>query len=132
MQRTAQQRLLALIAALTALLAACTNQPGGDPGAAVKDYLQAMVSGQADRIGALVCPAYEAEARTEFDSFGAVEAELDNVECRQSGAEGGTALVTCTGSIKVNYTGEIRALELKDNVYRARPDNGRWQMCGYQ
>lgn len=128
------RRILALIVFTPLLLAACAQTPEAASGApqAVEAYLQALVNKERDRFMTLICPAFEAEGRVEFDSFGAVEAKLDGVSCAESGKDGETALVQCQGSIVATYQGESnRVLELKDNTYRVVQDDGEWKMCGY-
>jgi hypothetical protein len=120
-----------LFAILAVVLAACAQQ--GDAPGAVQSYLQALVDKDRDRFIQLICPAYEADGMTEFDSLGAVEAELDSVTCRQTGTDGDFALVQCEGAIAVTYQGEAgQNLSLAGNTYRARQVDGEWKMCGYE
>lgn len=92
-----------------------------------------MVAKDRDAFVKTFCAGYEADAMTEFDSFGAVEATLDGVSCQSAGTDGDATLVTCTGSIAVTYQGEDnKVLALEDNVYRAVQEGGDWKMCGYQ
>lgn len=124
--------LLSSFVLLAALFAACSStQNSTDPATVVEDYLSVMVANEKDKIPNLVCPAYEAGARTEFDSFGAVgSAMLDSVECTAT-TNGDTATVTCTGAINFTYNGETQSLDLSGNVYSAQRVDGEWRMCGY-
>lgn len=102
----------------------------------IERYLQALVSSDADAFNTLYCAEYEAEARTEFDSFGAVEARLKDFSCalseEQSDADDAMTLVQCQGAIEVGYNGEnAREIPVDRNVYRATQEDGEWRMCGY-
>lgn len=123
-------KLVAFLVLLTVTLAGCANS--GEAHKAVESYLQALVAKDDARFSQLICPAFEAEALTEFDSFGAVDASLDNVACRATGTDGNATLVTCSGSIVVTYRGEDnQVLDLSNNIYRVTRVDGEWKMCGY-
>jgi len=112
------------------MLAAC-----GDSGSApqvVEDYLEALVAGDADRLVTLSCAEWEADARLEADSFGAVSPTLEGGTCEVSGTEGDYTLVACTGSISATYNGEQRQFPLDEQIYRVVFEGGEWRMCGYQ
>ncbi len=86
LQRLTQERLIwsllgFLILAL--VLAACSSSATeSDPAQAVEAYLTAMVADDTAKLPQLVCPAFEADARTDFDSFGAIsDATLDGMDC---------------------------------------------------
>ncbi len=112
------------------MLAGCANS--GEAHKTIESYLQALVAKDDARFSQLICPAFEAEALTEFDSFGAVDASLDNVTCRTYGTDGNATLITCTGSIVVTYRGENnQVLDLSANIYRVTRVDGEWKMCGY-
>lgn len=116
------------------VLAACASQPGsaGDPAAAVESYLDAMVKNEIDKLPSLVCPAYEAGARTDFDSFGAIGGvTLDNVTCTTASTDSDSATVTCTGSINFTYNGEANSQDLTGTTYAVQRVDGAWTMCGY-
>lgn len=114
-------------------LAACAPQQGGDPAAAAEAYLSAMVNNETDKLAQLVCPAYEAGARTDFDSFGAIGGvTLDSVGCTTTSTDGDSATVTCTGSINFTYNGEANSMDLSANTYAMQRVDGVWTMCGYR
>ena len=87
--------LLILMAAM--LLTACSSSNTDAPARAVEDYLNALVTKDADRLPTLVCGDWEEDAFIELDSFQAVTARLENVACAQTGTDDDTALVDCTG-----------------------------------
>ncbi len=121
-----------ILAVLLLITAAGCAQPADAP-TTIETYLKTMVAKDRDAFVKTFCAAYEADALTEFDSFGAVEAALDGVDCQSSGTDGGATLVTCTGSINVTYQGEDnQVLALENTVYRAVQENGEWKMCGYE
>lgn len=122
--------LVASLVLFIVTLAGCANS--GEAHKAVESYLQALVAKDDARFSQLICPAFEAEALTEFDSFGAVDAGLDNVACRTNGTDGNATLVTCSGSIVVTYRGENnQVLDLSANTYRVTRVDGEWKLCGY-
>lgn len=123
-------RLLWVVLCLL-FLTGCAGQ--SDAPTAIETYLKTMVGKDRDAFVKTFCADYEADALTEFDSFGAVEATLDGVDCESSGTDGGATLVTCSGSINVTYQGEDnQVLALDNTVYRAVQEGGEWKMCGYQ
>lgn len=128
-------RKLFLFTLLTTLaltvLSACGSSTNTDaPAKAVEDYLNALVAKDADRLPTLVCGDWEEDALIELDSFQAVTARLENVACTQSGTDGETALVNCTGSIVATYNNEDQALDLSVRTYQVTEDNGTWLVCG--
>lgn len=113
------------------VLSACGSSANTDaPAKAVEDYLNALVAKDADRLPTLVCGDWEEDALIELDSFQAVTARLENVACTQSGTDGETALVNCTGSIVATYNNEDQALDLSVRTYQVTEDNGTWLVCG--
>lgn len=137
LKRMTQKRLilsLLCLFILAAILAACSAaQTSGDPGKAVEAYFAAMVKNDTAGLPKLVCPDYEAQAKTDFDSFGAISAaKLNGVSCAQTSVSGDTAKVTCKGSIDFTYNGENNSQDLSQNAYTAKQVDGEWRMCGYQ
>lgn len=126
--------VLLLIIIFSLFLAGCA---GGNQeqaaAAAVQSYWQAMVDRDLNKVVASSCAAWEAQARTEFNSFSAVTLKLDNVKCQAAGqAAGNTAQVTCSGSIIANYGAEDLTIDIADRTYRVVNEGGEWRMCGYQ
>ena len=86
----------------------------------------------ANRLANLSCAAWEAEAKNELDSFGAVSARLEEPSCQISGEDGEYTLVSCTGKIIADYNGENLEINLGDRTYKAINEGGDWRMCGYR
>src|SRR5688500_13344288 len=81
-------------------LAACSAAGNSSaPTKAVEDYLNALVEKDADRLSTLVCGEWEDDALIELDSFQAVTTRLEGLACEQTGMDGETALVLCSGKI---------------------------------
>jgi hypothetical protein len=111
------------------LLTACAS--GADaPAQAVENYLTALVNKDADRLSTLVCGAWEEDALIELDSFQAVTARLEDLSCSQTGTDGETALVLCTGDIIATYGNEEQKLDLSVRTYQVTQEGGDWLVCG--
>ena len=122
--------ILALVLATT-ILAACAGASNTDaPAQAVENYLNALVNKESDRLPTLVCGEWEEDALIELDSFQAVTARLENVACSQTGTDGETSLVLCTGSIVATYNGEDQQLDLATRTYQVTEQGGDWLVCG--
>ncbi len=119
---------------LALVLAACSSTATeSDPAPAVEAYLTAMVANDTAKLPQLVCPAFEADARIDFDSFGAIsDATLDGMDCSTKSTDGNSAVVTCKGQITYVYNGENDAQNLADDNYTVQKVDGVWTMCGYQ
>ena len=118
---------MSLLAAI--VLAACTSSSDA-PARAVEEYLNTLVAKDADRLPSLVCGDWEEDALIELDSFQAVEARLDAMACQQTGSDGDTALVDCTGSIIATYNDEDQELDLSVRTYQVVQEGGDWLVCG--
>lgn len=106
--------------------------PGSNPDDAVEAYYNALVAKDQERFVNLICADWEVDAMIEFDSFGAVEAELQDFSCETSQTDKQSATVTCQGSVTVTYQGEdSQLLDLSENTYHVIMDDGEWRMCGY-
>ena len=125
------KRFLTLSMSLLAatVLAACSSNSDA-PAQAVEGYLNALVAKDADRLPSLVCGDWEEDALIELDSFQAVEARLDAMACQQTGSDGDTALVDCTGSIIATYNDEDQELDLSVRTYQVVQEGGDWLVCG--
>lgn len=130
MRRSTVRFLFALIV-FGILVVACT--PTRTPEQTVEVYLDAVTAKKpiAEVIG-YVCADYETDARTEADSYGAVTAKLSDLECKTEMLETDRAVVTCTGSISVNYNGETRAIDLTDFRYTLHSVDQQWKICGVE
>ncbi len=129
------KNLVVLSALLAMLLMATLSSCGGDRDGAVKAiqaYLQALVDKDTDRIATLACADWEADARTELESFTAVTVTLQNPDCQKSGTDGDITLVSCTGKITANYGNEVLEIDLADRTFQAVYEAGEWRMCGYR
>jgi hypothetical protein len=119
--------LFIIIASLP--LAACTSNTDATA-QAVESYLTALVEKDSDRLPTLVCGDWEEDALIELDSFQAVTARLEDVACKQTGIDGDTTLVNCTGNIIATYNGEDQALDLSVRTYQVTETGGEWLVCG--
>jgi hypothetical protein len=121
--------LLALACAV--LLAACGGK--GDAAAgAVENYLNALVSKDADRVSALSCADWEPQALLELDSFQAVETSLEGLSCTSATEDDGTISVHCAGKILASYNGEEQELDLSLRTYVVTEQGGEYLVCGYR
>jgi hypothetical protein len=123
--------LILFITIATLSLAACgTSNNNNAPVKAVEDYLTALVEKDADRLSTLVCGEWEEDALIELDSFQAVTARLDGLACEQTGTDGETALVLCSGKIIASYNNEDQELDLSVRTYQVIQEGGDWVVCG--
>ncbi len=100
-------RIALLITLLLALLlTACAED--AKPEDAVPPYLKALLSGDQDAVLKSVCPAWEAEAQRDLDAFSGITGELQDADCTKAGAADGYTLVTCAGTMVLDYNGELR------------------------
>ena len=121
--------LISVIILAGILLSACAANTDA-PAQAVQNYLNALVNKEADKLPTLVCGDWEEDALIELDSFQAVTARLENVACSQTGADGETALVLCTGNIVATYNDEDQQLDLSTRTYQVIEQGGDWLVCG--
>jgi hypothetical protein len=112
------------------ILVACSSSSSDAPAQAVEEYLNTLVAKDADRLPTLVCGDWEDEALIELDSFQAVEARLEEMACQQTGTDGDTALVDCSGSIVATYNDEDQELDLSVRTYQVVQEGGDWLVCG--
>lgn len=121
--------ILFIVLTVNLLLIACASNTDA-PAKAVEDYLNALVEKDADRLSTLVCGAWEDDALIELDSFQAVTARLENAACTQTGTDGETALIHCTGKIILSYDNEDQELDLSVRTYQVTQEGGDWLVCG--
>ena len=124
-------RRLILLGVITfsLMLSACAKESSASE--AIESYLKAKVDSDAEKLVALACADYEAEATLDADSFAGLNAKLQGLTCTESGTEGDSTLVTCNGTLQIEYRGEEpRTSPLDDTVYLARKVGGEWKMCG--
>ncbi len=120
--------ILSLVLAIISLTACASNSDA--PVKAVENYLNALVNKEADKIPTLVCGDWEEDALIELDSFQAVTARLENVSCSQTGTDGDTTLILCTGDIVATYNNEDQKLDLSTRTYQVIQQSGDWLVCG--
>lgn len=111
-------------------LAACADS--AKPEDVVIPYLEALLSSDEDRFYQRVCPEWEADAKRDFDAFTGVTGELQDATCTKTGTDGDYTLVSCTGTMVLDYNGEIRNRSLADQTYRVKKVGADWKVCGYQ
>lgn len=114
----------------TLLLSACAASNDNAPAQAVEDYLTALVAKDSNRLATLSCGEWEEDALLELDSFQAVTARLDGLACEQTGTDGDTALVLCSGKIIATYNEEDQELDLSVRTYQVVQEGGEWLVCG--
>jgi len=118
---------------LSILLSACGSSVDSTGAKdAVEGYVNALASNDEASLAALSCADWESSALTELDSLQAVTAKLDGFSCQQSGTDGETALVNCTGKMVLSYNGEDQELDLSTRTYRVVQQDGNWLVCGAQ
>ena len=122
--------LIFLLVFTILLLAACTSNADNAPVQAVENYLNALVEKDANRLTTLSCGDWEDDALLELDSFQAVTARLEGLACEQTGADGETALVLCSGNIVATYNNEDQQLDLSVRTYQVVQESGEWLVCG--
>ncbi|NMC11491.1 MAG: hypothetical protein GYA34_01255 [Chloroflexi bacterium] len=123
--------LVILILILVSLVPGCSNKKDL-PGLAVLAYHQALISGDYNQLANLSCNSWESQAKTDFDSFAAVNAVLQDAQCQSQTVEGNSAVVACTGKIIANYGNEVLEIDLSAQTYQAEFEGGEWRMCGYR
>ena len=121
--------ILTIIITLS-FLSACASDTGSAPAKAVEAYLNALVAKDSDRLSAVVCGDWEEDALVELDSLQAVTPRLDNAACTQTGSDGDTALVNCTGKLIATYNNEDQELDLSVRTYQVIQQGGDWLVCG--
>jgi len=122
--------LILLILLANILLTACGSSNTDAPAKAVETYLTTLVAKDDQRLPTLVCGTWEEDAMIELDSFQAVTARLQDVSCKQTGTDGKTTLVNCTGKIITSYNNEDQELDLSTRTYQVTQENGDWLVCG--
>lgn len=122
--------MLLVVLLLTLLLTACADS--AKPEDAVPPYLEALLAGDEDQLFKTVCPAWEDDAQRDLDAFSGITGELQNAKCSKAGESDGYTLVTCTGTMLLDYNGELQDRSLTGPTYRVKKIDGDWKMCGYE
>lgn len=113
------------------ILTACTSR-NTQPEKAVEAYLNAIVAADLTKISSVSCADWEESAWLELDSFQGVEVSLVDMQCTQSGSDGDTTLVTCSGHFLTSYDGEAMEINLSTREYELVQLGGEWLVCGYR
>jgi hypothetical protein len=121
---------LVLVALSVGLLSACSSSKTDAAGKAVEEYLNVLVAKDENRLPSLVCGDWESDAMMELDSLQAVTARLEDVSCKQTGTDGDTALVNCTGKLVTTYNNEDSDIDLSTQTYQVVQQGGDWLVCG--
>jgi hypothetical protein len=122
--------ILAIVLTTNLLLTACGSSDSDAPVKAVEDYLNTLVAKDSERLPTLVCGDWEEDALIELDSFQAVDVRLEDMSCAQSGTDGNTTLISCTGNIVASYNNEDQRLDLSTRSYQVIEESGDWLVCG--
>ena len=101
---------------LLLMLTACASA-NTEPEQVVEAYLNAIVDAKVDKISTLSCLEWEEQAWLELDSFQGVEVSLVDMQCTQSGSDGDTVLVSCSGHFLTSYDGEAMQIDLDTREY---------------
>ena len=128
MKRSMGLFILGLILLIT--LTSCTSAED-EAAATIEAYIQALVDKDGNQLATLSCAAWEADAKIELDSFGAVAVTLEELSCQEDQVVGEFTLVQCSGTIVANYANEVLEINLADQTYQAVFEGGEWRMCGY-
>lgn len=122
--------LLSIVLIANVLLIACSSSNTDAPAKAVEDYWNVIATKDAERLPTLVCGSWEEDALTALDALQAVSARLENVACSQTGTDGTTALVNCTGKMVLTYDTEDQEIDLSLSTYEVTEEGGDWLVCG--
>lgn len=112
-------------------LSACANEDSASD--AIERYIKARIAGDEEKLVQNSCPAWESDAKAAAASFQSVDAKVEGLSCKEVGSEGDYSLVTCEGTIVIQYQGEDpRNQDVPNLTYRAIKQDGEWKMCGTQ
>ena len=118
------------IIAFALALVGCSQQ--NNAATAIEAYIQALAAQDADQLAIVSCAEWESSAQVELDSFSAVSTVLENLSCQEGSQDANGILISCSGKIILDYSGEIQELDLSSRGYLARQEGGEWRMCGYR
>jgi hypothetical protein len=117
---------------LPLILTACASQTASGAPAAIATYFQSLAAKDQNQLVNASCAAWETNALQELRTFDAVTITLEDLNCQESGVDGETTLVSCSGKIVANYGNEVLEINLADRGYQAIEEGGEWRMCGYR
>jgi hypothetical protein len=113
------------------LVSGCSDDGSKAPDVVV-EYYKALINKDYPRLISNSCATWETQAKTDYDSFAAVEARLENLSCQVVKQEEDALIVSCAGRIVANYGNEVLEIDLSKQNYRVIKESGDWRMCGYQ
>jgi hypothetical protein len=116
---------------ISIMLFGCTKD-NGDATIAIESYIQALSDRDTTMVSNLSCADWEQSALVEADSFTSVGSSVENLACSEDGKEGSDRIVSCTGTLVLDYNGEAQQIDLSKRTYIARMEDGEWRMCGYR
>lgn len=131
-QTSATFVFLSILLPLSITLSGCKEGSSKNIPIVVVDYYHALINKDYPRMVSKSCAAWESQAKTEFDSFSAVSAKIENLSCQVTSQEGNVQIVSCSGKIIANYGNEILEIDLGKQNYRVIKESGDWRFCGYQ
>ncbi|HWQ84326.1 MAG TPA: hypothetical protein VN363_07155 [Anaerolineales bacterium] len=117
---------------LFALTACSGSESSATAARGIQAYYEALVAKDSDQLVNYSCADWEAQAQLELESFGAVKAELKDLQCSATGQDGDATIVSCSGVISAAYGNEILEINLADRQYLAVYEGNEWRMCGYR
>lgn len=124
-------RLGIIVGLIGLMMVSCSGRPSNDAAQAIEAYYRALISKNYSQLANLSCATWESQAKTDFNSFSAVSATLENPACQITGKDGDYTLVSCTGKIVASYGNEILEIDLSKQTYQVIQESGDWLMCGY-
>lgn len=122
--------LLVLLLSCHLVLAACAS-PTELPAKVIEAYYQALTLKDLNTMISLACPEWEEQARNEYNSFGAVTTELQDLRCETMSQDQAKAIVNCRGKIIANYGNEVLEIDLSKFTFELVQQSGNWRFCGY-
>jgi hypothetical protein len=130
--RTAMKLRVGFVLVLFAtLLTACGGKAESGAVSAVERYYLAIIQQSQEDLAKDVCASFEAEAKTELDSFKGVKTELSDFACSESDKTDQDATVKCTGKIVATYGNEKMDFPIEGRAHKVVNQSGDWLVCGY-
>ena len=122
--------LLVVLLICQLVLAACASSTEL-PAQVMEDYYQALTKKDLNTMISLACSEWEEQARNEYNSFGAVSTELQDLQCQTLSQDQAKAVVNCRGKIVANYGNEVLEIDLSKFTFKLVQQGGNWRFCGY-
>jgi hypothetical protein len=132
MCKTQLFRILLFLMVLLLIISSCSSESANNAPGAVEAYLGALVTKDENQMINQSCADWESQAKLELNSFAAVEASLENLNCEISGQAGDYILVDCRGIIIANYGAEVLEIDLQERTFQVLQEGDEWRMCGYR